>query len=205
MGSQLFISKATEVFSTIDTKSMFITIHDYQNNHGEIATHSLCWHINYEKAIEKSCNVLENFIPTVDFCIGKPYTVEDLKLAQSELLKSFYDTLVLGEGNNPRYTNANTYDKVFGADGQIIPGIKIHKENFQLHLTSVYRIAKVVTQIGQYPVTNRNRKTIAKSDLRKLCPVTKWGQFVLDIGRFKNLTVNKITVKERDVINNWHK
>ncbi len=205
MGSQLFISKATEIFSHIDTKSMFITIHDYKNNYGEVATHSLCWHINYEKAVEKSYDIIENFIPTVDFCIAKPYTVEDLKKAQTELLDSFYDTLVLGEGNNPRYTNVNTYDKVFGIDGQIIPGLKIHKENYQIHLTNIYRIAKIVMIEGCYPKTNRDRKTIAKSDLRKLCPIKNWGQFVLDIGRFRTLTVNKITVKEKDMINNWYK
>lgn len=205
MGSQLFISKATEIFSNIDPKSMFIVIHDYHNNFGEVATHSLCWHIDYGKAVEKSYDIIENFIPTVEFCIGRPYTVEDLKRAQTELLDSFYDTLVLGEGNNPRYTNVNTYDKVFGPDGKIIKGIKIHKENQQIHLTNVYRIAKVIKQVGQYPQTNSDRKTIAKSDLRKLCPIKKWGQFVLDIGRFKNLTVNKITVKERDIINDWYK
>ncbi len=204
MGSQLFISKATEIFSYIDPKSMFITIHDYKNNHGEVATHSLCWHIDYEKAIEKSYNIIENFVPSIDFCIGKPYTVEDLKRAQTELLDSFHDTLVLGEGKNPRYTNVDTYDKIFGANGQIIPGIKIHKEKYQIHLTSVYRIAKIITVEGQYPATNRDRKTIAKSDLRKLCPIKKWGQFVLDIGRFRTLTVNKISVKEQDVINNWY-
>lgn len=205
MGSQLFISKATEIFSYIDPKSMFITIHDYQNNHGEIATHSLCWHINYEKAIEKSYNIIENFVPDVSFCIGKPYTVEDLKKAQTELLDSFHDTLVLGEGNNPRYTQVDTYDKVFGSDGQIIPGVKIHKKNFQIHLTSVYRIAKVVKQAGVYPITNSDRKTMAKRDLRNLCPIKKWGQFVLDVGRFKNLTVNKLTIKEIDVINEWYR
>jgi len=205
MGSQLFISKATEIFSHIDTRSMFITVHDYQNNYGEIATHSLCWHISYNKAIEKSYDIIENFIPTVNFCIGKPYTVEDLKKAQTELLDSFNDTLVLGEGNNPRYTNVDTYDKIFGADGQIIPGVKIHKENLQIHLTSVYRIAKIVKQVGVYPITNSDRKTMAKRDLRNMCPIKRWGQFVLDVGRFKNLTVNKITIKERDVINIWNK
>ncbi len=205
MGSQLFISKATEIFSYVDPKSMFITIHDYQNNYGEIATHSLCWHIDYYKAIEKSYNIIENFVPDVKFCIGKPYTVADLKLAQKELLDSFNDTLVFGEGNNPRYTQIDTYDKVLGLNGEIIPGVKIHKKNQQLHLTSVYRIAKVIKESGVYPLNNSGRKTVAKRDLRNLCPIKKWGQFVLDVGRFKNLTVNKITVKERDVINQWYK
>ncbi len=62
-------------------------------------------------------------------------------------------------------------------------------------------MAKVVKQVGIYPNDNSSRKAVAKRDLRSLCPIKRWGQFVLDVGRFRNLVVNKITIKERDLIN----
>lgn len=203
MGSQTYISIATEVFRLIDTRSMFITIHEYNNNFGEIATHKLCWHVNYANAVAKSYEIMKQFKPTISFCVGKPFTLIDLEAAYQEWTDSLADTLVLGPGNNPRATSAHVYDIVVDKFGKKIPGIKIHKDQGLIHLTDVYRLGKTVHTNGIYPNTHSARKTIAKRYLRQMTPLKRWGQFVLTPGRFKKLVVSKITLTEEDVINKW--
>lgn len=200
MGNQQFISKATEIFSQIDTRAQFITIHKYANNFGELSTHSLSWRISYSNAIEKSKTILQNYKPSVEDCIGKPYTISHVEQALGELLESFRDTIEMGAGNNPRYTNANTYDKVVDKFGKPIPGVMVHKEQGVLHLTSVYRLQKIIHVPGVYPTVNSALKTLAKDDLRAKLPLRKFGQFKLDLGKFEKMVVNKITLTEEDAM-----
>lgn len=197
---QTFQSKAIEVFNSIDSRSMFIVLHNYKNNFGEMATHSLLWHIDYPKAVQKSFNIITSFIPTLSFCVGKMYTLSDLKIAHQELVDSFADTLVLGAGKNPRYTCSDVYDQVADKNGILVPGIKLHRKQDILHMTNVYRLKKIVHVPGKYPNINHLRKTLAKNDLRALLPLKKFGQFVLYPGRFQKLSVQKIGVVEEDVI-----
>jgi hypothetical protein len=202
MASQVFISKATEVFGMIDTRSMFIVIHEYTNNYNEIATYSLCWHVNYLNSVQKSYDIITAFKPTADFCTSKLYNLQDLKAARNELVDSLADTLVLGPGNNPRATSAHAYDQVLDKNKLVVPGVKIHRDQDVLHLTDVYRLNKIVHKEGVYPVVKSANKTIAKNDLRKMLPLRKWGQFLLTPGRFTKLSVQKMTVKDYDCIRN---
>lgn len=200
MTRQTFKSAATEIFKNIDSKSMFIVLHEYENNYKEVATYSLLWHIDYSRAVQKSYDIITQFKPTIDFCIGKPYSLQDLRTAHMELVESFADTLVLGPGNNPRATSAHAYDQVVDSKGFIVPGVKLHRDQDILHLTDVYRMNKIVHKEGVYPKVNSARKTMAKNDLRKLLPLKRFGQFVLYPGRFKSLSVQKISVTEENVI-----
>ena len=200
MSIQTFKSEATKIFNQIDSRSMFIVLHEYQNNFKEIATYSLLWHINYPKAVQKSYDLMTQFKPSPEFCEGKHYDLDHLKAAHMELIESFADTLVMGPGNNPRATSAHAYDQVSDSNGFIVPGVKLHRDQDILHMTDVYRLNKIVHQPGVYPKVNSAKKTIAKNDLRKLVPLNKFGQFVLYPGRFKKLSVQKITVVEEDVI-----
>lgn len=200
MGNQQFISKATEIFSQIDTSAQFVVIRGYNNNHGEVAHHNVCWRINYSNAVEKSIKILNAYEPSIEDCIGKPYTVEHVKLALSELRMSFHDTVKLGPGNNPLATSAHAYDSVVDKFGKKIPGVMIHRDSDTLHLNSVYRIQKVVIVPGVYPKVNSALKTIAKNDLRAKLPLKKFGQFKLDIGRFEKMTVQKISLVEEDMM-----
>ncbi len=200
MGNQQFISKATELFSQIDTSAQFVVIRGYNNNHGEVAHHNICWRINYSNAVEKSIKILKEYKPSIEDCIGKPYTISHVEVALMELLSSFNDTIKLGPGNNPRATSAHAYDSVVDKFGKKIPGVMIHRDTDTLHLNSVYRIQKVVIVPGVYKEVNSALKTLAKNDLRKKLPLKKFGQFKLDIGRFEKMTVQKITLVEEDII-----
>jgi hypothetical protein len=201
---QAFSSKATEYFACLNTKATFITIHKYENNFGEIATHSLCWNVNYLSAVHKAWHIMESFKPNLKFCEGKPYSIIDLKYAYQEWMDSLADTIVLGPGNNPRATSAHVYSDVATSSGKHVPGVKIHHDEGVIHLTNVFRLSKVVHRPGRYPNTVSARKTLAKRDLRRMTPLKKWGQFVLSVGRFERVSINKITLVEQDFINSWN-
>lgn len=197
---QKFISEATKIFNQIDTHAQFITIHNYQNNDGEVATHSLCWRISYENAVIRSLGILQNLKPTIKDVIGKPYTLVHLEQALEELIASFTNTVILGVGNNPLATSAHAYDGVLDTHGNFVPGVKLHREQDVLHLTNVYRIQKIVHVPGVYKKVNHAFKTLAKNDLRKLLPLNKFGQFKLEEGRFEKMVVSKITLVEEDML-----
>lgn len=200
MTHQVFISKATKIFNQIDPRAQFITIHNYQNNNGEVATHSLCWNISYENACLRSLGILQNLKPSIIDVVGKPYSLIHLEQALEELITSLNDTLTLGTGNNPLATSAHAYDWVMDKHGNHIPGVKVHREQDVLHLTNVYRINKIVHVPGVYSTVRSAFKTLAKNDLRQLLPLRKFGQFKLEEGRFDKMVVQKITLKEEDMM-----
>ena len=200
MAQQEFISNATKIFNQIDTSAQFITIHNYTNNYGEVATYSLCWRINYENAVRRSLEILKNKKLSITDVVGKPYTLVHLERAMDELIDSFTNTLTLGTGNNPLDTSAHAYDVVLDRYGVPVPGIKLHRDQDVLHLNNVFRIHKVIHVPGIYPKVNHALKTLAKNDLRKLLPLDKIGQFKLEEGRFEKMVVQKITLVEEDML-----
>jgi len=202
MGRQTFISRATEFFSGLDTRTMFVTIHKYCNNFNEVATHSILWHVDYKKAVERSAAIVRAYIPRIEDTIGRPFTVTHLWVARQELLDSFQDTLVLGVGNNPRDVASHAYDQIINSKGQPVPGVKIHRKNDEVHLTALFRIKKIVYCPGEYPSNNSSPVVLAKRWLKRKTPLTKWGQFVLTQGRFDQMVAAHQTVVEQDCIRN---
>lgn len=191
-----FRSRCTKVLSQIRKNATFLTVHHYMNNFGEISNFSMVFHVDYHASIRRSKALLEEFKPSLSYCVGRPYGVEHLKIAREELLESFEDTL---RGHNPRNVHINTYDELVNADGELITGIKLHKKQDILHLWG-FGVHKAVIMRGNYPIDNRSLKTMAKDELRDLCPVGKFVQFKLTDGRFDRLVVQGITIRENDVI-----
>jgi hypothetical protein len=201
MGKQTFVSKATEFFSKLDTRTMFVTLHKYCNNFNEVATHSILWHVNYKKSVERSAAIIRNYIPRIEDTIGRPFTVTHLWVARQELLDSFQDTLVLGVGNNPRDTVSHAYDKILDSKGNVVHGVKIHRKNDEVHLTALFRINKIVHCQGEYPSGNNSSPIVlAKRWLKQKTPVAKWGQYVLSRGRFDQMVAMHQTIVEQDCI-----
>ena len=200
MAKQEFICKATKIFNQIDTNAQFIVIHNYKNNDGELSTYSLCWRISYENAVKRSLEILKNFDISKQNLTEKKYTILHLQEALEELIDSLVVTLTHGTGNNPLATSAHAYDSVTDRYGKLIPGVKIHREQDVLHLTNVFRLNKIVHCPTVYKKVNHSMKTLAKNDLRKLLPLRKFGQFKLEPGKFERMVVQKITLKEHDML-----
>jgi hypothetical protein len=186
----MFHKSIITLFSGFDTRSMFISVHNYTNNYNEVATLSLCWHVDYVNAVKKAMKIIEDYKP--DVRDTKPNVgLSDLKLAQYELIRSFKDTLTLGEGNNPRYTQKDTYIPVKDKYGKVISGIKLHARDDVLHLSNAIEVKKIIHRPGVYPTVNSAPLTIAKNILRSKTPLGKWRQFKLERSKFEKLTIQR--------------
>ena len=204
MSNQVFISKATEFFSQLNTRSMFVTIHKYCNNYHEVATHSILWHINYVNVVKRSRKIIKDYLPEVSDTIGKPFTVFHLWEARQEMLDSFDDTLMLGVGNNPRDRSSKAYDRIIGKNGKVVPGVKLHRKKDEVHLPALYRIKKVVICKGEYPKVDSAPLTLAKRWLRGKTPLIRWGQYVLTPGRFDQMVASHQTIVEKDCVRTFN-
>ena len=81
-------------------------------------------------------------------------------------------------GENPAATAAHAYDSV-------APGLKVHRESGEVHVSGVL-VGKVVLTPGtpRKPVAHRTPVTAAKHRVRYMVPSAKWRQFRLaDMGR----------------------
>lgn len=194
--SQTYPSVATDKLSQLRPNSTFLAIHGYKNEFQELADHSVCFHINYLMAVRKSKLIVEDFKPSIRHCINQPFSLADLIVAKEELIHSYSESLT---GKNSRYTCSGVYDQVKNVEGNLIPGIKLHKKDGVIHLEG-YRIAKRIISPGIYPITNSASLTIAKNFLRKMTPLDKWGQFKLVPRRFDRISVEKLTIKDHDTI-----
>lgn len=197
--SQTFSSRAIEFFSQIDTRTMFVTIHKYVNNYNEVATHSILWHVNYVNVVKRSNNIVKAYIPKIEDTIGKPWTVSHLWQAKKEIEESFHDTLTLGVGNNPRDKVSHAYDRIISKNGITVPGVKLHRKNDEVHLTGLFRISKIVHCPTEYPSTS-NPVVMAKRWIKSKTPISKWGQYVLTLGRFDTMVAEYQTLVEKDFI-----
>ena len=200
MGVQTFYSSCTEFFNKLDTRTMFVTIHSYANNYNEVATHSICWHVNYVNAVKRSLDIMNAYTPNIKDCIGKPFTLAHLVCAWREWKNSLEDTLLLGPGNNPRATSAKAYDLIRGSNGKIVSGVKLHRNEDALHLTALFRINKIIYCPGDYTKVQSLPETLAKRYLKHMTPLRHWGQYKLVPGRFDSMTANYHSIVEKDTI-----
>jgi len=179
------------VFASVNPRSSFIYIHDYLNNFGEIADHSVCFHVNYLTAVSKALSSLQEYSPSFNDCQGKPFSFVNLKEARLELLQSYDWSLSLD--GNPLYTCSGVYLPLHNGAGEVIPGIKYHKDSDLIYLDGLRLFKKVKIKGNPYH-RKMEAKTLAKLFLRELTPLHKWGQYSLGQGRF-----SKITIEKRDL------
>ena len=193
-----FPSVCTRALAELRPNSTYLAVHQYMNNFGELSNFSIVFHVDYHNAIRRSKRLLEGFAPDIIHCLNKPWTLDDLKRAQFEIISSFEDTL---KGDNPRATAAKAYNPIVDPYGNRfgIKGIKLHRDQDILHLWG-FVVHKVVLMPGNYPPEQKSSKTAAKDYLRSLLPVGNFRQYKLTPGKFFNLTVERITITEEDVI-----
>lgn len=132
---------------------------------GETARHTLILGFNRETLYEKDIAILSDLLPTV----------EGLKQeAVAAILKSRQTSLAVGIGNNPDYTCAGLYVEPEGLNG-----IKVHIINGSLHVCGLQE-SKVVLTPGTYKKVNSAALTLAKREIEKLLPSTRFRQYRLD-------------------------
>jgi hypothetical protein len=121
-------------------------------------------------------NLYEKDIEVLEFMLAD--TMDPIaRLAANELLNSRKESLAKGIGHNSAYTCTDVYTTV----NQNTQGIKIHRENGQLHIVGLVE-HKVVLEPATMPYkkVNSSAKTIAKNEIRRLLPSHRFRQYCLD-------------------------
>jgi hypothetical protein len=178
MNQQDFINELAK----LRTSATFLTLHGYRSEAGEISDFSIVFHISYKNALEKSIQELEKIIPT---------SVLEAQ-AKSELIDGYHASLKKNDSDNPdNITDA--YERFFDSNGTPIKGVKLHKDSKTLHLYGMV-VHKKVRIPGTYKEKNSKELTIAKDNLRKLCPVSKFRQFKLTHESVEKITVENISL-----------
>ena len=188
----VFKEYCIRVFSHVRPGSTFLSIKNYQNNWNELSDFSVCFHVDYMNAVEKSLQIVETFKPKRSHTKGNNLNVRALKLARDSILHSF--ALTLSGMGNPYYTCDGVYESILDADLQPIPGIKLHPGQDVVHINAL-KFRKKIVKKGYYPPYNSSQHTIAKRFIKSMTPIGNWVQFKLVPGRFSQLTVQKMKIK----------
>ena len=161
--------------SSIRPSSTFLTLHKYRNNSGEIADYSIVFNMSYKNSLERSINILESYIPESDIEI----------VAKSELLTSFKKSL----GNIKDEPDVNDAYTVFKDEsGNVIKGLKLHKNTNAIHLFGLIAHKKVYMPVVRDEVKH-HPLTEAKSKLRDMCPISRFRQFKIVASQVDSITV----------------
>ena len=172
-----------DILATLRPSATFLSIRGYRAaSSGELADHSIVFHMSYGSALERSIALLSEVVPA-----------DDLEAqAKAELLTSYGKSLDKVR-TEPLEVVGDHYDRVIGADGEHIKGIKIHKESGALHLFGLAH-RKVVREKGTYKEVKSKPLTIAKDKLRKGLPVERFRQFIIAPGSFEEMRVENLSV-----------
>lgn len=182
-----FQEDCVQILSQIKPQATFLSVRGYRNNFQEVSNFEVVFHASYLNAVKKALAI----VSLAKFQLNERFGADDFQVAQQELMDSFRDTL---SGYNPRYTAQDVYQPVYNLDQEVIPGIKMHREQNVIHLNAL-KIRKKVLVPGQYKEVNSQQKTLAKQYLRGLTPLRNWVQFKLEPGRFNQIKVQKMILK----------
>lgn len=137
---------------------------------GEVGKYSLILGASTEELYRKDIVKLNRVCNLLAVIGALPHT----RLAAEELLASRMKSLEVGIGNNPEYTNADTYMHLNG-----FPGVSMHKETGALYVRGLVQHKTVLQEGKPRKVVNSSPKTIAKRKLEKMLPSGRFRLFVL--------------------------
>lgn len=184
-------NNVTKIFAGLRGGSKFLSIKKYVNNHNEVSNFSICFHINYRNAVERSIDMLRKMsmksLKTADL---------DLHLFEQgkvELLQSMADYLA----GNSRSTVAHVYEDVSYDGKKDIKGIKYHPDTDTLHLYGFLVSKKVILPVKMED--NREALTRAKDRIRDRLPCNRYRQFKLRPNNFEQILVEKMVLSEDDL------
>jgi hypothetical protein len=163
--------------------STFLTLMGYRNAHSEVANYSIVFHISYANALQKSIRILQ------ELNTSSPLEQK----ACQELLHSYSASLEWARMSEfPK--DDDVYSGFLDENLNHIKGIKMHCETQTLHLYGLV-VHKRVLMPGCYSESrNRRELTIAKDNLRKLCPVSKFRQFKIVPEQVDYITVENLSL-----------
>lgn len=173
----------TNILAKLRPSSTFLSLKGYLSaTSGEIADHTICFHMSYGNALERSILMLEAFIPA-----------DDLEAqAKSELLASYAKSLDKVK-SEPLEVVGDVYDRVLDTEGNHIKGIKVHRESGDLHIFGLAHSKRVIKP-GTYKEVKSRPLTIAKDKLRKGLPVERFRQFIVKPGQVEEIRVESLTL-----------
>lgn len=169
--------------SKLNPSSTFLVLHRYRNAQGELADHNIVFHISYKNAVQKSLEIIQSMT------VRGSYYIQ----AKKELIQSFTTSLQKTEEMTPEEIEP-FYRRFLDDSGNYIKGVKMHKETGDLHLYGFCHLKKVIER-GIYKDRNSSPLTLAKNELRKECPVSKFRQF-----RILPIQVEKIRVQHMSLL-----
>lgn len=166
--------------------STFLVLHKYMNAHGEIADFNIIFNMSYENALRRSIAVVEQ--------LSYPPGLKDL--ARKQVLESFEKSLqkVL---TVPVDEQEDNYKHLYDEQGKLINGIKLHIESATLHLFGLVHMKRIHKE-GLYKEVKSADLTLAKNEIRRLCPVSKFRQFKIEASQLEHIAVQKLTLLPPD-------
>lgn len=173
------IQEFVDELSKLKSSSTFLTLRGYRNESGEIADYSIIFNMSYKNALQKSIMTLESLTPK-----------DALEaLALKDLLDGYKSSLIKSSSNNE--DSDESYTRFFDEDGVAIKGIKLHKASGMIHLYGLV-VHKRITMPGNYSKRKKRSLTLVKDQLRKLVPLSKFRQFIIDESRVNSISVQNI-------------
>ena len=170
-------------FSQFRPNAMFVSIKEYSNKHGEIANHSIAFHIDYLSVLKKSQQIV---LKTKTFGTIKERAKEEILLSLRERI-DVYTKTPLEKQDDPYFHFQDT-------KGKFIKGIKQHKENGSLYMFGLL-LNKQVLIPGDYKEVNSSELTIEKRNLLSITPVSKFRQYFLFPKQFKEIKIENMVLK----------
>lgn len=172
--------------SKLRKSATFLSINGYRNANSEVANYSIVFHMNYENALKKSLQELEEM----------PADTWLAKQAIAELAKSFEKSLESLK-TTPVEEIDDCYHHFKNDDGTYIKGVKVHSATDTLHLYGLVAHKKILMP-GIYKEVNSKPLTIEKDRIRHLCTVGKFRQFKITPDQVQSISVEKMNFLPKD-------
>lgn len=183
MNNDLFVKELGKLRSG----STFLSLKGYRNAHGEVSNYSLVFHMSYEKALEKSIDIVNKFEPTSELQLE----------AKNNVIASLTKSL-----SKPAIEEVNdAYVHFQNEDGSYVKGVKLHQESNTIHIYGL-QVHKRVLIPGEYPTRNKRPLTVEQDFIKSLTPVSKFRQFKITRNQVDSISVDgmKFLPAEADTI-----
>jgi hypothetical protein len=175
------LDNMVNAFSKLRPSATFLSVKEYHNKHDEISNFGVVFHIDYKAALKRSYKVAAN------------YQATDMiqREAKRLVLSSLEDRIAAFD--TPLEERDSPYVYFKDATNQYIKGIKAHVDTNDLFMFGLL-VSKNVLKAGNYKHINSSRLTIAKNNILKTTPVSKFRQFRLLPKSYKEIKVENLCV-----------